>query len=526
MELSFINWFLAFLPVLVVLALMLGLRWGGARAGAAAWFITLLTAALFFGAGARLIAYAQVKTILLSLDVLYIIWMALLLFHTADEAGAVNLIGRSLTALTADRTLQALLVGWVFCSLMQGMGGFGVPIAVTAPLLVGLGFHPIQAVVMACIGHGWAVSFGSLATSFQSLLAVTNLPGETLAPAAALMMGLSCYVAGLLVAWIAGGWKGLLRGLPAVIILGTVMAGGQYLLAVTHLWTLGATGAALLGLAAAIPLTSLPFYRNGAGSQAGIPVQSTAPNGRPPSLPLALSAYAILILLAFTVNLVPQVEAFLSRVTVSLQFPELATAYGFTTPAGAGREISLFSHPGAVLLVSALLGYAIYTRAGYYTPGAWGRIWKKVRAGAVTSSLGILAMVGVAVLMSHTGMTQILAQGLSQSFGEKAYPLVAPFIGALGAFITGSNNNANVLFGVLQMRTADLLGLSVPLILAAQTAGGSLGSVLSPAKVIVGCSTTGLSGQEGMVMRRLIPIGVIPILVVALATGLAAWLGY
>jgi lactate permease len=94
---------------------------------------------------------------------------------------------------------------------------------------------------------------------------------------------------------------------------------------------------------------------------------------------------------------------------------------------------------------------------------------------------------------------------------------MAPFIGVLGAFLTGSNNNSNVLFGVLQMETARLMGLNVPLILAAQTAGGSLGSVMSPAKVIVGCSTVGLSQKEGLVMRRLVLLDLIPVVIVAAA---------
>ena len=127
--------------------------------------------------------------------------------------------------------------------------------------------------------------------------------------------------------------------------------------------------------------------------------------------------------------------------------------------------------------------------------------------GAVNSSLGIVAMVGMAVVMSHSGMTNLLAQGLSQSFGKDFYPAIAPFIGALGAFITGSNNNSNVLFAALQMRTAELLQLSVTLILAAQTAGGSLGSIMAPAKVIVGCSTVGLGDHEGVVMRPVLGYG-------------------
>lgn len=119
--------------------------------------------------------------------------------------------------------------------------------------------------------------------------------------------------------------------------------------------------------------------------------------------------------------------------------------------------------------------------------------------------------------MMHSGMTYLLAEGLSVSFSRKIYPAIAPFIGALGAFITGSNTNSNVLFAVLQKNAAELLNLSVPLILAAQTAGGSLGSVLAPAKVIVGASTVGLAGKEGEVMRKLLGYGLITIGTVAVA---------
>ncbi|MBI4928615.1 MAG: L-lactate permease, partial [Anaerolineae bacterium] len=158
-------------------------------------------------------------------------------------------------------------------------------------------------------------------------------------------------------------------------------------------------------------------------------------------------------------------------------------------------------------------------------PGARKRILTPVARGAVNSSLGIVAMVGMAVIMSNTGMTNLLAEGLGRSFGPAFYPVVAPFLGALGAFITGSNNNSNVLFGALQMRTAELLGLSVPLILAAQTAGGSLGSVLAPAKVIVGCSTVGLGDNESVVMRPILLYGLFPIAGVAVLTIIFLTLG-
>jgi lactate permease len=506
MPLTFGTWLLAFLPVLVVLILMLGLRWGGSKAGAVSWFAAVVIAVVFFGAGFNLLAYSQVKAILLSLDVLYIIWTALLLFHIADEAGAVRMIGQALPRLTGDRTMQGLLLGWLFASFLQGMGGFGVPV-------VGLGFSPVKAVIMACIGHGWAVNFGSLATSFQTLMAVTGLPGELLAPESSLLLGISSFACGGVVAFVAGGWRGLRHTLPAVFLLSAVMGITQHLLVTNGLWTLGATGGAMAGLVVGVLLTRLPVYRH-ARAEDGLEGQTPTKLLGFKQLALAFSAYIVLVVLAFALNLIQPINTALNSVSFNLHFPQLETALGWVTPAEAGRKIVLFGHPGAMLLYASIIAYLIYARAGYLKPGALGRILGKVGRGAVNSSLGIIAMVGMAVIMSHSGMTNLLAQGLSQSFGA-AYPVISPFIGALGAFLTGSNNNSNVLFAGLQMRTAQLLGLSVSLTLASQTAGGSLGSVMAPAKVIVGCSTVGLGDNEGVVMGKILLYGLIPVALVA-----------
>jgi lactate permease len=499
---------------------MLVVKWGGSKAGAVAWGFSILVAVLFFGADFKLIFYSQGKALFLALDVLYIIWTALLLYHIADEAGAVSVIGQSLPRLTADRVMQGLLLGWLFTSFLQGMGGFGVPVAVAAPLLVGLGFSPVEAVLMACLGHGWAVNFGSLATSFQTLMAVTGLSGQTLAPYSGLLLGLAAAPCGALVAFIAGGWKGLLRVLPVVLILTAVMGGVQYILVTNGLWTLGATGGAMAGLLVGFLLTRIPFYR--AGAKASIELIESQDGQPNRSLLLSLSAYAILVILAFAINLIQPLNNFLSKVTISLPFPALTTSLGWTTPAENSRSISLFSHPGAILLYASLIAAFIYWRAGYFKPGAARRIVTNVTKSALNSSIGILFMVGMAVIMTSVGMTNLLAQGLSKSFGAVVYPAVAPFLGALGAFITGSNNNSNVLFASLQMQTASLLKLSVPLILGAQTAGGSLGSVMAPAKVVVGCSTVGLGNNESVVMGKILYYGLIPVAFIAFLAFLVA----
>ncbi len=510
------HWLLALAPVLVVVVLMLALRWGGSRAGGLGWFAAVLVAVLAFGAGFELLAVAQVKAILLSIDVFLIIWMALLLFNIAQEAGAIRMIGRALPGLTEDRVMQSLLIGWLMVTFIQGMGGFGVPVAVCAPMLVGLGYSPIQAVAMASIGAGWAVTFGSLGTSFQTLMAVTGLSAEVLAPFSALLLGISGFPSGLLVAVIGNGWQTLKRAFLPVLILSLVMGAVQYLLTTNGMWTLGSTGAGVVGLVVGFLLLRLPAYRNHHQRLPSLEVDGVNQD-KGKSLWLSLIGYGLLVVLAFSVNLIRPIGEFLRQVTFTLDFPEVATSYGWVTAAGPGRAINIFGHPGAILFYASMLSLIIYRQSGYIQKAAVQDIFRRVVRSGVNASLGILTMVSVATIMMHSGMTFTLAEGLSASFSPNFYPMVAPFIGALGAFITGSNTNANVLFGPLQQNSAQLLDLSVPLVLAAQTAGASLGSVLAPAKVIVGCSTVGLAGDEGEVLRKSLIYGVITIGTVALS---------
>jgi lactate permease len=487
---------LSLTPILIILILMLRFRWGAAKAGPIGWFSAIIIAVLRFGAGLELLALAQVKAMLLTLDVLLIVWGAFLLYRVADEAGAIAILGKAIPRLTSDHGMQALLIAWVFASFLQGVGGFGVPVAVTAPILIGLGFSPLVAVVMPAIGHGWTVTFGSLASSFQALMASSQIDGGLLAAPAALLLGLAGLASGYMVAHVADGWRGVRRLAFPVLALAISMGVIQYLIATAGLWSIASLGGGLGGLIAGLFLARR--YRG------EVPEASAGPHLDGRRVALALSGYAALIIFTLVIQLVAPVREFLGQFVIRLSFPELTTSTGFTTAAGFGRSIPLFRHAGAILGYSALLSYFLYRRAGLYEPNAGRRILSGTISRVIPSSLGIAAMVSLAVVMSHAGMTDALARGVAEGVGA-LFPIASPWIGALGAFMTGSNTNSNVVFAMMQRRTAELLGHSVPLILAAQTAGGAVGSVVAPTKVVVGASTAGMSGNEGAVMRRLFP---------------------
>ena len=503
----------ASVPILVILVLMIGYRWGATRAGAAGYLVAFFIASVFFGAGTKVLAFAHTKAMILSVDVLLIIWAAFLLYRVADDAGAIKTIGRLLPSLTRDRGMQALLIGWVFASFLQGAGGFGVPVAVTAPLLIGLGFSPLNAVLIPSVGHGWAVTFGSLGSSFNALLSATGLDAATLAPASALYLGLAGLLTGPMVAYAADRWSGVKRLLIPALVIGTVMGAVQFAVAAgAGLWNLGAFTGGLAGLAVSV------WVARWGGAGQGVERSERKP------LFLALSAYLILIIFTIVILLIPPVKNWLGQVTIQVQFPETVTRLGYVSPAGTNRPIHLFTHAGAILVYTSLVSFFIYRRAGLYEAGAGKNILRATIKGVMSSSLSIILMVAMASIMQGSGMTEALAQGLANTAG-RAFPLIAPWIGGIGAFMTGSNTNSNVVFAGLQMRTAELLGYSLSAILAGQTAGAAVASVAAPAKVVVGASTAGMGGKEGEVLRALVGYTAISVMFIGLLTGLASLLG-
>jgi lactate permease len=465
-----------------------------------------------------LLLVAWTKALLLALFVLYIIWMALLLYHTVNEAGVITAIGQEMPGIAYDKPAQALLLAWIFGAFLQGASGFGVPAAVVAPLLVGMGFAAGTAVVIALLGHAWAVTFGSLGSSFISLIATTGVPGAQLVGPTSTFLAVAALGCGLGVLWLVDRWSAIRQRAAFVLLLTLVMGGAQWAIAASGLWTLAALGAGLAGLLVSIPLLSNQTSRTKNSSESALS-PPTGNSSRYKRLLVAFWPYMILISVVLLGQLLfPDV---LDTVTISPTFPEVCTSNGWCTAAGSGRSISIFGHGGALLLYASLLTILWYKWRGPL-PTAQSRTYRvktiglKTLNGMVKPTIGVYTLVAMALTMEHAGMTQLLAEVLSQT--GALFPFLSPFIGTLGAFMTGSNTNSNVVFGQLQQETALVLTLSVPLILAAQTTGGAIGSLFAPAKVIVGCSTVS-GADEGHVLKVASLAGLAVIFVI----GLLVW---
>ncbi len=508
--------FLATIPLVIILVLMTGFRWGGSKAGGAGWIAALLIAGLRFGASPHVLLWAQIEGFFRAAYVLYIIWGALLFFRVTEADGTLKAMSELLQRLAPGRTLQVLLLAWGFASFLQGVGGFGVPVAVVAPILVTLGFPALDAVVMPSLGHGWAVSFGSLGASYEALLSATGVDGAIIAPWMAAFLGIVCFLVGFSVLRISRDQEHPWRELGPMLTMALAMSVGQYLAVRVGVPNI----AAMLGALAGLLVGALwAVLRRRAEADADRELVSA---GR---MALRLVPYVLLITIIMVVNFVPFFDALLNHWVLQFNMPSLTLRNGTVIPAGKTKAISILGHPGAQLVYAAVISLVLAKLQNRLPPGSGRKIRDGVLKSGVKSSLGILAMMAMATTMQNSGMVSTLATAMAALAGG-LFPLISPFIGAMGAFMTGSNTNSNVLLGAFQLQVAEALGLFAPLILALHNAGAAVGSIFAPAKIIVGCSTVGLSGGESDALRRTTQFGLVIIAIIAVIGYLFARLAF
>ena len=502
-ELTVANWVLAAAPVALLVGALLALGWSAARAGAAAWGLALALGLAVFGAAGEHVAIASAKGLSLALFVLTIVWASVYMFNLVDRLRGIDAIGRGLARLADDRLTQALLIGWGFSSFIQGVTGFGVPVAVAAPLLIMLGFPPARAAAMALVGHGWAVTFGSMGPSYYTIQLVTGIEGDVIAPHMALLFAPAIIVSGALVAHIHGGLDAVRRGLPVVLVAGAVMAAGMYALAAAGAPQIASSVPAVLGMAAIALVARTPLQR-GEPNPAEAPPEPEGDDAESLPFRLAFLPYLLLIALSVISQIGPIKEA-VWGLRFALDYPGFVTAEGFAVPAAADyAPIRLLNHPAPLIAFSVAISAALYVVAGRWRRGV---AWEAARltwSQCLGTTIAVATMVMMAVVMADSGMTVLLARGLADVSGP-VFPLVSPFIGLLGAFMTGSNTNSNVMFGLLQVETARALGLGAVTIASIQSLGASVGSQLAPAKVLVGAAVVGLAGRERELFRLVIP---------------------
>ncbi len=492
-----IRWILASSPVVILLFTLLGLKWKSGRSGLVAWIVALFVGGSFFGGHPFLLAMASAKGVSLTLFVVLIIWTSSFMFQLVHETGLLPEVSKLMTALSDDNLLLGLLMAWCLTGVIQAVAGYGVPVAVCAPLMIAVGFPPLISAAATLVGHAWSITFGSMGASYYTLLLATKISPDILGHWVGLSFILPTILSGVAVAHIVESWQGVRRGLKYIIPVGLIMGTVQWVTVKANLAQVASLLGSLLGVVIIVFLGARKPSKSADRNRKDVknPYQPAKLAGAP---------YLILLLLTF-VSQIPVVKTFFAPYKLGFDYPALTTHLGYEVAAEKSyAAIGIFSHPAPIIGLSAVLGMVLFLRKGLIKSHNVGAAAKTTIKQCIPTTLGVLTMVMMALVMNDTGMTRELAIGVSK-VASGIFPIVSTFIGALGCFMTGSNTNANVLFGAFQMETASSLGLSKTLIAASQTVGASLASSIAPSKVLLGSSTTGLIGREGDLLTKCLP---------------------
>jgi lactate permease len=522
------TWLIALSPLVLLLLLLVWRRWTAAEAGPVGFFAAVLTAMLIFRTPLETVAVAAGKGIWDAIFILYVIWPALLLYLVTKEAGAFDAIRQGIQDITESRLLLVLAFGWVFASFLQGIAGFGAPIAIVAPLLVGLGVRPLMAVVIPLIGHAWANMFGTLAVSWSATNLIVDLTNP---PLTAFLTGILLWipnlVSGFFICYLFGKWQGVKVGVWAVLIISAIHGGGQLFLTQVNP-TLSNFIPGTVAMGAVFLLAKWGPYQKRAIEDSPVMSDTHKELKAEPkmSLHVALFPYYVLTALSILVLAIPAVSNYLGRWEVGLPFPGVSTGYGVIREAEVPYSpFSVLTHPGTFLIIASLAGYFWFRSRGFYDEGLWGRLGSGFVKNAFPASVAILGFLTMSTLLDHSGQTTVLALGIAAVSPPVVYAALATFIGIIGAFMTSSNTASNVLFVPLHSQVAAALpALGQPLVVAAQSVGGAIGNAIAPANVVLGTGTAGIAGKEGDVLRVTLVYAAIAGVLAALASVVIYWL--
>jgi len=542
---------LAFVPVLVIFLLMAVLRQPATRAMPIAFLVTLLLVYFVWNTYMNYIGVALINGFVIAVEILLIVFGALTLLFTLRESGAIAVINQGFTNISSDKRVQAIIITWMFGSFLEGAAGFGTPAAITAPLLLSLGFPALAAVMVALIANSTAVAFGAVGT--PTLIGIGSSLDLPLVRDQLLIQGLTFpefiynvgvwsaiqhFIPGILVPVLMilmltrffGKNKSIKEGfaiVPYALFAGFCFMVPYILVAIFIGPEFPSVLGALTGLLILIPLTRKGFLvpkkkwdfpkrsaweKNWTGNISMETGQKTPQfSGFKAWVPYGLIG---LLLVVSRIRSLP-----FNDWLVSVKL-ELEQALG----SGVTINFDPLYNPGVFpFLFVALISVLIFKMNKKQVSTAWSESLRRIQG----PSIALIFAVPMVRLMLQSGnnpdalagMPVAMASYMSGLFSQ-SWPFVSPFVGALGSFIAGSNAVSNMLFGYFQYSVASQAGLSHTLIAALQNIGGSIGNMIAVHNIIAACATVGLVGVEGVLLKR----NLIPVLVLASVAGIMALL--
>ena len=529
---------LSFLPILAVGVLLVGFRLPASRAMPVSYLVAAGLALFVWQVPGVQVVAASIKGLSLTLRLLFIIFGAILLLNTLKHSGALAVIRNGFTSISADRRVQVIIIAWLFGAFIEGAAGFGTPAAVTVPLMVGLGFPAMAAVVAGMIIQSTPVSFGAVGTPI--LVGVNKgLAGDESVKTAGADMGFEQWdgflafvgfkvallhaIVGMLIPLLLvvfmtrffGKNKSACEGLvvwPFALFASFVLTVPYVLVARFLGPEFPSLLGALLGLAIVVPVAKRgwlmpkgepwdfpPRTEWEAGWTGGVEIDlKSGQAGEPPKVGVFTAWLPYLLLAGLLV--LTRLEALPFKAwlrSIQLKWDVYGT--------GIFVDETPLYVPGTVFIVVSLIAVALHRMNGPGVGAAWGESLKTT-AKASFALVFTVPMVQVFLntdggLAGYDKMPIALANGVAALAGG-AYPLLAPSLGGFGAFVAGSNTISNMMFSLFQFEVAVKIGIDATWMVALQAVGGAAGNVICVHNVVAASAVVGLTGREGDVIRK------------------------
>jgi lactate permease len=528
----FLSLIVGFIPIIVVLVLLGIVRRPAWQAALAGLIVGLLCALFVWQMPVQQAASATLNGMAFALvPVMWIVWNAMWLYNIAVRSGKFELFRRWMVYnVPSDKRILLLIIGFSFGALMEGVAGFGTPVAIGSALLIALGFPVIDAITLTLIFNTTPVAFGALGVPITTLASVTNLPAGLLAA----MVGRQLPIFGLILPFYAmvvfTGFRSLRTIWPVALVAGLSFALMQFTVSNFVGPELPDVLASLFSLVCVIlfvqvwkprdideyrasftPTSQVATVIGGASpiSEQDVPVGSgesfatsgvTNEVGAKPTGSEALLAWlpwllVSAVVIAWTFLKVPTLGA------LSIHWPGLDKQVFLTLynrPYTAVYALQPLG-TGTAILVTVIITAFIMVGAGSHGSIIWQALadtWRQLRLAIFT----VMLIIGLAYLYNYSGMSYTL--GLAISKVGAIFPFFSVFLGWIACFLSGSDTSSNALFGNLQVVAARQLNLSPLLMAASNSSGAVMSKMISPQNVSTGVSTTGLAGKEGLIIRK------------------------
>ncbi|WP_373762186.1 lactate permease LctP family transporter [Neisseria dentiae] len=495
---------MALLPIVFFFAALTVLKMKGYVAGFFTLLISILVAIFAFGMPAGMALSSAVYGFAYGLwPIAWIIITAVFLYKITVKTGQFDIIRASVISITEDQRLQMILVGFSFGAFLEGAAGFGAPVAITAALLVGLGFNPLYAAGLCLIANTAPVAFGAMGIPIIVAGQVSGLDAYHIGQVAGRQLPILSIIVPFWLIAMMDGMRGIKQTWPAVLVAGVSFAVTQFL-------TANFIGPELPDVTSAlVSLICLSlFLKKWQPSEIFTFQGMKKPEARKASeyttgqIVKAWSPFAILTVFV-SLWTMKSLKTFLDSFSlIEIKWPGLhnlvmkaAPVVAEPAPYAAVYKLNLLSAVGTSILLAAIVTIILLRMKPAEAVKTFFETLHELRF----SILSIGLVLGFAFVANYSGLSSTLALVLAGT--GVAFPFFSPFLGWLGVFLTGSDTSANALFGSLQASTAHQVGISPELAVAANTTGGVTGKMISPQSIAIACAAVGLAGKESDLFR-------------------------